>query len=594
MVADEGVSASSVGASAYGAAIHLSEGTPKMHRHLGILPATALILVLGSTAAFAGPAGADPDLPDPTVPSAADPGAKASAAGADNRSEQAEAALATVQAMFGDGGARAPRSGADVPDATLALRDLAQLKGSLSDADRERAESYLARPTDFAGDPFGDGYADGTNVARECSIDVCVHYTIDVGNPDAVDPTDGGDVNTVPDYVDFALDTLQSIHTKYVGAGYREPKSDEFSSNNGSTDETPDPRTDIYLADIGDMFYGYCASDDPNYDEGVNYPFYDASAFCVLDNDYDPAQFPSLTWTQNLQVTAAHEYFHAVQFAYDYFEDSWLMEATATWVEDELGPVYDAINDNRQFLPHSPLSHPWQPLDYAGGTHEYGDWIFFRHFTERFSATVGGMPTFVRDIWRRADGSAVGPDQYSMQAVRNTVVARGASFPAAFSRFGALNRRAKTTYNEGATYPNAPLAGKFGLSSTRRSTTWLSVRIDHLANATARITPGASLKASNWRLRVNFNLPNKTRGSAATVQVYKRNGSVAVFPITLNSSGDTTKTFPFSVGSVKYVEVTATNASTRYQCWQGTGWSCLGKPLDQNLAFDFRATAYRS
>ena len=48
-----------------------------------------------------------------------------------------------------------------------------------------------------------------------------------------------------------------------------------------------------------------------------------------------------------LRVTAAHEFFHAIQFAYDVKEDLWFMEGSATWVEDE---VYDSINDNYQFL----------------------------------------------------------------------------------------------------------------------------------------------------------------------------------------------------------------------------------------------------
>jgi hypothetical protein len=47
----------------------------------------------------------------------------------------------------------------------------------------------------------------------------------------------------------------------------------------------------------------------------------------VLDDDYSTSQFPDPPLV-SLDVTAAHEFFHAVQFAYDYFEDSWLMEGT--------------------------------------------------------------------------------------------------------------------------------------------------------------------------------------------------------------------------------------------------------------------------
>ena len=55
--------------------------------------------------------------------------------------------------------------------------------------------------------------------------------------------------------------------------------------------------------------------------------------------------------SNSLRVTAAHEFFHAIQFAYDVNEDIWFMEGTATWVEDE---VYDSINDNYQFLAVQP------------------------------------------------------------------------------------------------------------------------------------------------------------------------------------------------------------------------------------------------
>jgi len=37
----------------------------------------------------------------------------------------------------------------------------------------------------------------------------------------------------------------------------------------------------------------------------------------------------------NIKVTAAHEFNHAIQFGYDYWEETWLMEATATWIEDD-------------------------------------------------------------------------------------------------------------------------------------------------------------------------------------------------------------------------------------------------------------------
>ena len=37
-----------------------------------------------------------------------------------------------------------------------------------------------------------------------------------------------------------------------------------------------------------------------------------------------------------MQVTAAHEYNHVLQYAYDTFQDTWMFEATATWAEEKV------------------------------------------------------------------------------------------------------------------------------------------------------------------------------------------------------------------------------------------------------------------
>ncbi len=103
----------------------------------------------------------------------------------------------------------------------------------------------------------------------------------------------------------------------------------------------------------------------------------------MLDNDY-ARQFPTDTPLENLRVTAAHEYFHAVQFAYDAFEDAWFMEATATWAEDEL---YTDINDNLQYLRtdrSAGRASRWTSS--SRRQHHYGAWIFFRYLTEQFPA----------------------------------------------------------------------------------------------------------------------------------------------------------------------------------------------------------------
>ena len=287
-------------------------------------------------------------------------------------------------------------------DLTLALRDLALLKDELPLSLQPMATSYLARPTDGDADEFGDGYsvAEATPV---CSAVVCVHYV--TTSQDKV-PAGDSDVNGVPDYVDFTLATMTHVHNKYVGAGYRAPRSDLNADNNGGN-----AKPDIYLANVGaGGLYGYCASDK-------NIPAKKPQAtwgFCVLDNDYSKSEFSANTPKQNLQVTAAHEYFHAIQFGYDISEDGWVMEATATWAEDE---VFDKVDDNVQYLRGGPMALPHESMDQFTGGFHYGTWIFFRYLTERVRNSQGGMPVLVRELWRRLDDAKGGVGDYSLQGL---------------------------------------------------------------------------------------------------------------------------------------------------------------------------------
>ena len=79
-----------------------------------------------------------------------------------------------------------------------------------------------------------------------------------------------------------------------------------------------------------------------------------------------------------------------MQFAYNLFQDSWLLESTAAWMEDR---VYDEVNDNYQYLLSSALTGPGVPLDTTTfddqyDTFKYGGWLFFRFVTERLDDSV--------------------------------------------------------------------------------------------------------------------------------------------------------------------------------------------------------------
>ena len=484
--------------------------------------------------------------------------------------------LAGVRARFGHVARPDPRS------ATLVLRDLTLRIGQLSGRPRSIADRILARPTDGVGDPFDDGYT-VSEEPPECSSDVCVHYvatTDDAPNPDDLD------LSGVPDYVEAVAGVLDHVWAEEVdGLGYRAPKSDATSDNDGGS-----ALLDVYLADIGaGGLYGYCASDDPHLGPPP-YDFWDMSAYCVLDDDYDVSQFGYPNPMKPLKVTAAHEFFHAVQFAYDIGEDGWLMESTATWMEEH---VYDAINDNRQYLASSPLAKPLVPLDQTSGFRVYGTWIFWEFLTEYFGGAVPDA-SIVRAVWRRADGSEAGPDMYSTQALAAAVGARTIDgtdwrFRWAFADFAVWNARPATFYDEGSAYPTAPVSGSVTL--TRASSSMHSTaKLDHLTNRFVVARPGSSLKA-DARLRVTVNGPSYKTGPEASVVVIRKSGAASFKVVALDSAGDGAVTVAFG-SNVSRVVVIMTNASTRYRdCYQDiTPYACFGGvPLDQNRTYSFRA-----
>jgi hypothetical protein len=464
-------------------------------------------------------------------------------------------------------------------DLTLALRDLALLKSDLP-ADLEPvADSILARPTDGSADQFGDGYSTEEETPA-CSSVVCVHYV--TSTSDRVEDRDEDD-NDVPDYVDFALRTMTDVHTTYVDAQFRPPKSDLAARNNGG-----DERPDIYLANVGvDGFYGYCSTDK---DLPASQP-QDTWAYCVLDNDYSRAEFPTHTPRENLQVTAAHEYFHAVQFGYDVSEDGWVMEATATWAEDEL---YDGVNDNLQYLRGGPMGQPRRSLDQFSGTFHYGAWIFFRYLTERFPYAQGGLPILVRDLWRRLDDAPGGRGEYSLVGLRKVLSQRGLSLRDAFAGFSAANRMPDRTYEEGERYPGSPLVSTTTLWPGRPSVGGQTVTLDHLASGTLRYRPGAALGAAGWKLRVQLDLGPRWKGTGAVVTIKPRAGAPRTRTLRLNEAGDLRTRLGFSRANVKWVEVTLVNASDHFQCRRGTRFSCEGRPRFDDQVQRITARAFRS
>jgi hypothetical protein len=515
--------------------------------HIRRVIATLATLGLGLALLPAAGAGAAPDEP------AARPGPDA-----------ARVALSQARAALDQDSRTAPTAGRD---ATLALRDLAVRRGQLGASERAAADRLLARPT---------------AEQSTCGAHICVHWI--EGGTDGVDTTDVSPNNSIPDYVDLVLSTLEHVHNTYVHAGYRSPKPDKGRGGNN--------KRDIYLSNLGDQFlYGYCTTDQKKIG-----PPWDVWSFCVLDNNDTEPIFNAHTPTENMQVTAAHEYFHAVQFAYDVGEDTWLMEATATWAEDEL---YDNVNDNFQYLENGQMRKPGKALDgsFANGNY-YGNWAFFRYLTERLGKSKGGLPVIIRDIWRLADAKRGAKDMYSLQAIKKVLAGKHRSLGKTYASFAEANRRTHATYDEGAAenYPSAKLWKSFSLGKNHRSTGLKSVKLDHLTSATASITP-SGLTGARWKLRVSADLADKNLGSRVLVTVFPTSGRTHVINLRLNPAGNGQRVVDFGSAKVDHVEVTLVNASDRFKCGverKGFGtYACSGRPKDDNVREKLSATAFR-
>ncbi len=432
-------------------------------------------------------------------------------------------------------------------DATIALRDLYMVRDSLSPSDRAAAEKMYDRPVK-------------TNVVSGGNISV--HY-----NP--LELTGSFDQDDV-------LNISLHVSQMYSGSGYRLPKPD--FGKGGSN------KTDIYVDKLDPGLYGYCTIDNDTQSPGPGR--YDVPAFCVVDNDY--AGFPSNTPLENLQVTVAHEYMHATQFAYDFFEDPWLLESTAAWAEDE---VYDSINDNTQYLPTGAIGQPKKPMVKFSFS-SYGQWIFFRYLSEKFPKKKGSMPKVVLDIWKAADSSKGSKkNRHSTEAIKKVLAKQKFSIDKAFSFFSDANRRSRQVYDEGAAnaYPVKKLAGKKKLKRRGQSKKF-TAKLNPFTSATYRYYPRNGL-GKKFKLKVSISGPAKSKGTRAVVTLWKSNGKAKQKFVKISGKGKGATKVAFGGSKVQAVEVTLVNASTRTKrCFysQSSPWPCYGKPVDKNSKISVR------
>ncbi|MCR6030807.1 hypothetical protein GGQ22_05050 [Nocardioides sp. zg-579] len=483
-------------------------------------------------------------------PATAGPGPASQTSAAAKAGTAAKAALAEAEAaVTGTAGASATEG----RNLTLVLRDLLLAKDTLRGQDRADAESLLLRPTtppDDPSDPRDIYYGADADLRTQCTATFCLHWV------------EEGEHATTPAFAATAFETIRHVAGVYAAAGFRAPLPDAGQEG--------DTRTDFYLGDI-DAYgaLGFCRSDADG--PVVGSAWY---AYCGFDNDY--ASSPWLDPTSLLRITVAHEYFHAVQFAYDAEDDGWLMESTATAMEDEL---YDAVNDNASFLGYGqlgdpaasgyPLAGPATPLDTFDFT-AYGNWIFWRYLTEQHPDETAGVPNLVREVWEALDTTRRPNPTSSLQALEKVLRARGTSTPQEYVAFADANQHPWDVYEEAVEqrYPTAPDTLAAATLARNAPHATRTAVLDHLTSATGSVVPFAGSR----NLKVRVDLGDATAGRAA-VTVHRAGGATTTTYVATNKQGKGDVTVPFAAGTVSRVEVTLANggvadamtAEVRYQ-----------------------------
>ncbi|HEY3309058.1 MAG TPA: MXAN_6640 family putative metalloprotease [Desulfuromonadaceae bacterium] len=310
-----------------------------------------------------------------------------------------------------------------------------------------------------------------------------IHYA--TSGTDAPPQTDAN-ANGVPDWVETVAQTFEDVASAYVSRGWTLAPTASSAPY------------DIYMRSLAaQSIYGQTTTL-----QFVQASFpHAAASYIEIDKDFTNNIYtkalsnngvPLFTPLQSLQITAAHEYHHAIQYGYNFYFDIWYAEATSTWHEDEL---YDGVNQSYSYIP-AWFRNSTANLDLAVDSNAtttgagYGRWIFNRFLAEQHN------PVVVRNVWERLAGlNPVGSQDIPMAPVIDDVLKTVFSSSLSADFFGFSKRVYRrgdwTTHtNEiNLIHPYTPISSYTTYPVTASSSPVPTITLPHYSFAYYKFTP---------------------------------------------------------------------------------------------------------
>ncbi len=334
-------------------------------------PAAALALVDPAGVPDAGPRDAGPVDAGPVDAGAGDAGTSAPASGgcgcsaAGAGAASGPMALGLVLALVLARRSRRARAVA----AALALAGCAGDPAAVAHVDELRPDT----PGSTDGPPY---YAASETVESIVSPGGAFRIHFTRAGTNAVPPADA-DANGTPDYVDFVALQYDTVLETYTTLGFRAPRPDT-----GVADHGGDALFDVYLLDFTAASGGGA---DGSFRREQCVAGSGCTGYMLQENDLVGFGYPSVHY--GARLLASHEFFHAVQAAYDDqlgAQGSTLSESTAVWASERFDPSQtDVENFSAAFLMRPDRALAIDPVGPVQ-PYAYGAAIVWEYYATRY------------------------------------------------------------------------------------------------------------------------------------------------------------------------------------------------------------------